>query len=226
MPTLTPIVYVVDDAVSVRESLAELIRKAGWLPLVFASAEDFLSHPRRLCPSCLVVETMLPGLSGLGLQQQVLLDRPDIPIIFITANGDVPVIVRAMKAGATDFLIKPFSDKVLLEVVRCALDRSHAAQAALSEVRALRDHYAELSEREREVMSLVVSGLLNKEVGDELGISEVTVKAHRGRVMRKMQARSLAELVTFAATLLIPREDSRRPIDKHNRLALAADRAG
>jgi len=204
----TPTVYVVDDDISVRDSLKTLICDAGWQPVVFSSAEEFLSHPWKLCPSCLVVEVMLPGINGLGLQEQVTTDRADIPIIFVTAHGDVSMTVRAMKAGATEFLSKPFSDEVLLEAIRFALDRSRAMQIAISEMKAFRERYAWLSEREREVMRLVVSGLMNKQVGDELGISVVTVKAHRGRVMRKMQAGSLAELVTIAAKLHIERLDA------------------
>jgi FixJ family two-component response regulator len=206
MPDLTPIIYVVDQDLAVRESLGELVRAAGWEPWVFASAEEFRFHPSRVCPSCLVLEVLLPGLNGLGLQQRVLAERAEVPIIFITAHSDVPMTVRAMKAGATDFLTKPFSDEVLLEALRLALERSRAAQAALSEFKTLRERFEILTDREREVMSLVVSGLLNKEIGDELGISEITVKSHRGRVMRKMQARSFAELITFAVTLRIPGE--------------------
>jgi FixJ family two-component response regulator len=215
MNEATPTVYVVDADILVREYLEELIREAGWQPVVFASAEEFLSHPWTFCPSCLVLEAMLPGLSGLSLQQRVVSARADIPIIFISANSEAPMIVRAMKAGATEFLIKPLSEEVLLEALRLALDRSRTLQAALSEIKTLRMRYEALSVREREVMNLVVSGLLNKEIGEELGISEITVKAHRGRVMRKMQARSLPELVTFAAT--VPTSRSGLPVPRLNR---------
>ncbi len=211
MPDMTPIVYVVDDDISVRESLEELICGAGWQPSVFASAEEFLARPCPLCPSCLVLEVMLPGLDGFGLQQRVAGDRADIQIIFITAHSDVPMTVRAMKAGATEFLSKPFSEEVLLEAIRLALDHSRAMQTTVSEMKALQERYAWLSNREREVMSLVVRGLLNKQIGDELGISVITVKAHRGRVMRKMRAASLAELVSIAAKLHIPRAGLFRP---------------
>jgi FixJ family two-component response regulator len=205
MQDLTPTVYVVDDDISVRDSLQELIRDAGWQASMFTCAEEFLSHPWTPCPSCLVLEMMLPGLNGLSLQQQVATDRADIPVIFITTQTDVTLTVRAMKAGAVEFLSKPFSDEVLLETIRFALDRSRTIQRALSEIKTLSERYACLSNREREVMSLVVSGLLNKQVGSKLGISEITVKAHRGRVMRKMHAGSLAELVTVAARLPIER---------------------
>jgi FixJ family two-component response regulator len=200
MPDVTPIVYVVDDDVSVRESLELLIKNAGWQPEIFASAQDFLSRPRVAVPSCLVLDVALPGLNGLELQQQ-LADRTDMPIIFITGYGDVPMTVRAMKAGAVEFLTKPFRDDVLLNAIRGAIERSRAALRLDSEMRTLRNCYESLTPREREVMALVVSGLLNKQVGGELGISEITVKAHRGQVMRKMQADSLPDLVTMAARL-------------------------
>jgi FixJ family two-component response regulator len=201
MSHATPIVFVVDDDVSVRESLEALIRCAGWEPETFASAQEFLARPRVLAPSCLVLDVTLPGLNGLDLQKRVAADRIDMPIIFITGYGDVPMTVQAMKAGAVEFLTKPFRDDVLLTAIRHALERSHTALAHEAEIRALRDCYASLSRREREVMALVVSGLLNKQVGFELGISEITVKAHRGKVMRKMEAHSVADLVTMAARL-------------------------
>jgi len=201
MSHLTPIVFVVDDDVSVRESLESLIRCAGWEPETFASAQEFLSRPRVLAPSCLVLDVTLPDLNGLDLQKRVAVDRIDMPIIFITGYGDVPMTVQAMKAGAVEFLTKPFGDDVLLSAIRHAIERSRIALAHEAEIRALRDRHASLSRREREVMALVVSGLLNKQVGGELGISEITVKAHRGKVMRKMKAGSLADLVNMAARL-------------------------
>ena len=201
MSHATPIVFVVDDDISVRESLELLIRSAGWEPETFESAQEFLSRPRVSVPSCLVLDVGLPGLNGLELQERVALDRTDMPIMFITDYGDVPTTVQAMKAGAVEFLTKPFSDDVLLGAIRNAIERSQTALDHEAEMRGLRDRHASLSRREREVMALVVSGLLNKQVGFELGISEITVKAHRGKVMRKMEAHSLADLVTMAARL-------------------------
>ena len=201
MAHAAPIVFVVDDDVSVRESLELLIRCAGWQAETFASAQEFLSRPRVIAPSCLVLDVNLPGLNGLDLQKRVAADRTDMPIIFITGYGDVPMTVQAMKAGAVEFLTKPFSDDVLLGAIRNAIERSQTALDHEAEMRGLRDRHASLSRREREVMALVVSGLLNKQVGFELGISEITVKAHRGKVMRKMEAHSLADLVTMAARL-------------------------
>ena len=202
MPDVTPIVFVVDDDISVRESLELLIENAGWKPETFASAADFLSRPPATGPCCLVLDVSLPGLNGLELQQQ-LGERTDMPIIFITGHGDVPMTVRAMKAGAVEFLSKPFSDEVLLDSIRGAIERSRAALRVQGEMRVLADGYASLTPREREVMALVVSGLLNKQVGAQLGISELTVKAHRGQVMRKMKADSLPDLVTKAARLAL-----------------------
>jgi FixJ family two-component response regulator len=201
----TPIVFVVDDDISVRESLELLIRCAGWHPETFASAQAFLSRPRVLAPSCLVLDVSLPGLNGLDLQKRIAVDRIDMPIIFITGYGDVPTTVQAMKAGAVEFLTKPFGDDVLLNAIRHAIERSRAALGHEAEMQVLRDRYALLTSREREVMALVASGLLNKQVGSELGISEITVKAHRGQVTRKMKADSIADLVNMASRLrLIP----------------------
>jgi len=204
MTPVIPIVFVVDDDISVRESLELLIRSEGWQPEIFASAQEFLDRPRSLVPSCLVLDVSLPGLNGLELQKRVAVERPDMPIIFITGYGDVPTTVRAMKAGAVEFLTKPFSDDVLLNAIRQAVERSRVALGYQAEMQALRNCYASLTHREQQVMQLVVSGLLNKQVGGELGISEITVKAHRGKVMQKMKADSLAALVKMAARLRLP----------------------
>jgi len=203
MPATRPIVFVVDDDISVRESLELLIVNAGWRPELFASAQEFLQHPRALVPSCLVLDISLPGLNGLDLQKRVAQERTDLPIIFITGHGNVPMTVQAMKAGAVEFLTKPFSDEVLLSAIRQALERSRIALSKETEMQSLRNRYASLTVRERQVMLLVVSGLLNKQVGGELGISEITVKAHRGKVMQKMKADSLPSLVKMAAQLQI-----------------------
>jgi FixJ family two-component response regulator len=199
----TPVVFVVDDDISVRESLELLIRSAGWQPETFASAEEFLARSRSDVPSCLVLDVSLPDLNGLDLQQRIV-DRTDMPIVFITGHGDVPTTVKAMKAGAVEFLTKPFGDDVLLLAIGQAIERSRTALAHQAELRALQDCHASLTPREQEIMALVVSGLLNKQIAAELGISEITVKAHRGQVMRKMKAESLADLVRVAATLAIP----------------------
>ena len=196
-----PVVFVVDDDVSVRESLELLISSAGWQPKTFESAREFLSCPRAQVPNCLILDLNLPDLSGLDLQQLISVERTEMPIIFVTGYGDVPTTVKAMKAGAVEFLTKPFSEDVLLTAIAQALERSRTALALESEMRALRERYASLSRREQEVMALVVSGLLNKQVGYELGITEITIKAHRGRVMRKMGASSLADLVNMARRL-------------------------
>lgn len=196
-----PVVFVVDDDVDVRESLESLISGAGWQPQACASAEEFLSRPRLLTPSCLVLDVRLPDLNGLELQQRIAGDRNDMPIIFITGHGDVPMTVSAMKAGAIEFLTKPFRGEALLSAVRHAIERSDAALRHKAELQSLRVRFASLSPRERQVMSLVVRGLLNKQVGGELGITVITVKAHRAKVMQKMQATSVPDLVNMAAKL-------------------------
>jgi FixJ family two-component response regulator len=201
MSNVTPIVFIVDDDVSVRESLQLLIQNEGWEPEPFSSAQQFLDHPRASVPSCLILDISLPELDGLELQKRVAVERTDVPIIFITGYGDVPKTVQAMKAGAVEFLTKPFDDEVLLTAVRHALERSRLAIARDAEMRELRNRYASLTAREQQVMALVVSGLLNKQIGGELGISEITVKAHRGQVMQKMKADSLATLVKLAGKL-------------------------
>lgn len=201
VPAGTPTVFVVDDDASVRESLELLIEVSGWQPRTFASAQEFLADPRVRVPSCLVLDVALPDLSGLDLQKRVAGERADMPIIFITRCGDVPISVQAMKAGAIEFLTKPFRDETLLAAIRVALERSRRALEHEAKMTALRESYASLTPREREVMALVVSGLLNKQVGGQLGISEITVKAHRGQVMRKMKADSLPALVNMVARL-------------------------
>jgi len=205
MAVSTSIVFVVDDDISVRESLELLIRTEGWQPETFASAQEFLDHPRVPVPSCLVLDISLPGLNGLELQKRIAMERTDMPIIFITGHGDVPKTVQAMKAGAIEFLTKPFGDDVLLNAVRQALERSRVVLSYEAEMQTLRDRHAALTPRERQVMALVASGLLNKQVGGELGISEITVKAHRGKVMEKMKAESLADLVKMASRLSVSR---------------------
>ncbi len=200
MPDAPSVVFIVDDDISVRQSLELLINSAGWQPETYVSAQEFLSRQHPAVPCCLVLDLTLPGLSGLELQRR-LAERADMPIIFITGHGDVPMTVQAMKAGAVEFLTKPFKADVLLDAIRDAIERSRAVLRLESEMRDLRNRYQSLTSREREVMALVVSGLLNKQVGSQLGISEITVKAHRGQVMRKMKADSLPDLVTMAARL-------------------------
>ena len=196
-----PIVFVVDDDISVRESLELLIKFSGWQPETFASAGEFLARPRTTMPSCLVLDISLPDLNGLELQKLIASERTDMPIIFITGHGDVPMTVKAMKAGAVEFLTKPFEDEVLLSAIRHAIKRSAAVLDDQAETSALRSSYESLTPREREVMQLVVAGMLNKQIGLKLGISEVTVKAHRGKMMQKMKAESLADLVKTAVRL-------------------------
>ncbi|HEX4005814.1 MAG TPA: response regulator [Acidobacteriaceae bacterium] len=203
MSLASSVVFVVDDDLSVRESLELMIRQAGWQPETFATAQEFLERPEISIPNCLILDVSLPGLSGLDLQKRIVAERSGMPIIFITGYGDIPMTVRAMKAGAIEFLTKPFSDDVLLRAIGQALERSRVALHHEAEIRALRQSHMTLTHRERQVMALVVSGLLNKQIGGELGICEITVKAHRGRMMVKMKAGSVAELVKMAARLRI-----------------------
>ena len=209
-----PIVFVVDDDISIRESLELLIRSAGWQPKISASAEEFLARPRVFTPSCLLLDVNLPDINGLDLQR-LIADRAQLPIIFITGHGDVPMAVHAIKAGAVEVLTKPFVGDVLLSAVRHALTRSHTALRHEAQLSVLRDRYLSLSLREREVMALVVSGRLNKQVAGELGISEITVKQHRGKMMRKMEAESLADLINMGARLRVaPEQDGLRTRDR------------
>jgi FixJ family two-component response regulator len=200
-----PIVFVVDDDISVRESLELLLRFQGWQAETFESAREFLDRPRVLVPSCLVLDVSLPGLNGLELQKRLAVERTEMPIIFITGHGNVPTSVEAMKAGAVEFLTKPFSKDVLLSAIRSALDRSRTALSDEAEMQTLRGRYESLTPREHEVMTLVTSGLLNKQVGGELGICENTVKYHRAQAMQKMKAGSLADLVRMAERLRLTR---------------------
>lgn len=197
----TPIVFVVDDDISVRESLEILLRCQGWETETFASAREFLVRPRPVVPSCLVLDVFLPDLNGLDLQKRLAIERTDMPLLFITGHGDVPTTVQAMKAGAVEFLMKPFEQNVLLDAIKESLELSRLALTREMEMHVLRTRYALLSRRERQVMALVVCGLLNKQIGGELSISEITVKAHRGRVMQKMEAESVADLVKMAVRL-------------------------
>lgn len=209
MSGIVPTVYIVDDDISVRESLEELVRQEGWQPETFVSAESFLLHPKTTAPSCLILDVNLPELSGLDLQKRVALDEVEIPIIFITGYGDIPMTVQAMKAGAVEFLTKPVDGDALLNAVSQAIERNRSALYDELEMRTLRDCYATLSRREQEVMALVVHGLMNKQIGCELGISVITVKAHRYRMMRKMRANTVADLVNMNVRLnLKPRAES------------------
>lgn len=201
MPAPKSVVFVVDDDISIRESLELLIHEAGWHAELFASAPAFLDFRPVSVPHCLVLDISLPGINGLELQKRILTIRPELPIIFITGHGDVPKTVQAMKAGAVEFLTKPFPDAVLLDAIRHALERSRLFLERAAEIQVLQDRYASLTPREQQVMKLVVDGLLNKQVGGELGISEITVKAHRGKVMQKMKAASLPDLVKMAGQL-------------------------
>jgi FixJ family two-component response regulator len=211
-----PIVFVVDDDISVRESLELLIQFAGWQPETFASAEDFLARPRNIGPSCLVLDVSLPNLSGLDLQKLITADRIDMPIIFITGHGDIPMTVQAMKAGAVEFLTKPIDDNLLLSAIGNAIKRSAAALDDQAEMQVLRKYHESLTPREREVMRLVVSGMLNKQIGLKLGISEITVKAHRGKMMPKMKADSVADLVKMAVRLgVAPPRNPWHVLEKH-----------
>jgi FixJ family two-component response regulator len=200
VPTPKPVVFVVDDDISVRESLELLIRNEEWEPILFESARDFLARSSASSPSCLILDVHLPDLNGLDLQQQIS-SETSTPIIFITGFGDVPMSVKAMKAGAAEFLTKPFDDTIMIGAISSALLRSQAAVEKASVHRQLQNRFASLSKREREVMTLVVQGLMNKQVGGELDISEITVKAHRGRVMDKMRAATFVDLVNMANEL-------------------------
>jgi FixJ family two-component response regulator len=200
----SPTVFVVDDDVSVRESLEGLVVSAGWDVETFSTARDFLSRPRSLNPSCVILDISLPDIDGLEVQDRISAERGDMPIIFITGHNDVPMTVRAMKGGAVEFLTKPFSEETLLGAIEQALARSRGALDQEAGMQGLNDCYASLSRREREVLGLIVRGRLNKQVGGDLGISEITVKAHRGKVMEKMKARTFAELVNMAGKLGLP----------------------
>jgi FixJ family two-component response regulator len=215
MSQTSPMVFVVDDDISVRESLELLLRHEGWHVETFMSAQEFLDRPREFGPSCLVLDISLPGLNGLELQKRVMVERPDMPIIFITGYGDIPTTVQAMKAGAVEFLTKPLGDEALLGAIGSAIERSKSLASLDAELRALKSRYARLTSREREVFALVAVGLPNKQVGGNLGISEITVKAHRGNVMSKMKADSLAQLVNMAARLRLTRLNvSNLPVNK------------
>ncbi|HTV98359.1 MAG TPA: response regulator [Steroidobacteraceae bacterium] len=201
MPPTAPMVVVVDDDISVRESLELLIQNQGWQPALFESAQAFLERLPSVVPSCLILDVNLPDLSGLDIQQRIGNEKSSTPIIFITGYGDIPTSVRAMKAGAAEFLTKPLDDEIMIGAIREAVLRSQANLKREGAQRQLQERFASLTKREREVMSLVVRGLMNKQVGFELDISEITVKAHRGRVMEKMQAMTFVDLVNMAGKL-------------------------
>jgi FixJ family two-component response regulator len=206
---VTPVVFIVDDDVSVRESLELLIRSAGWQPITFASACEFLCYPQVCAPSCLILDVGLPDINGLDLQQQIA-EQYHPPIIFLTGNGDVPTSVRAIKAGAFDFLTKPFHPRELRDLVQAALAQDCERRNRQTVLDSLQRRFESLTPREREVLPLVVSGLLNKQAAAHLGISEITLQIHRTNVMRKMKAQSLAELVRMADALEIPLANVRR----------------
>ena len=201
MTQVSPVVFVVDDDLSVRESLVALLHHEGWRTEAFETAQHFLNRPRTTSPSCVILDVNLPDLSGLDLQERLRAEHVEMPIIFLTGYGDIPLSVKAMKAGAAEFLTKPFVDSVLLDAVRGAIQRSREALAQNVERASLSERFDALSRRERDVMTLVVQGFLNKQVGGKLGISEITVKAHRGKVMQKMNAKTFADLVNMAARL-------------------------
>jgi len=208
MSEAEPTIFVIDDDPSVRQSLESLIKSVGWRVRTYGSAQEFLGSVHLDAPGCIVLDVRLPGLSGLDLQQALLRAKSHLPVIFITGHGDIPMSVQAMKAGAVEFLPKPFREQVLLDALILALDRDRTTRQQRANLAALRERYDSLTPREQEVMGLVVSGLLNKQIAATLGVSEVTVKVHRGRIMEKMQADSLANLVRMAERLGIPASKS------------------